>query len=234
MIDALERQLAPLDKELRAYARRQPGCKALMAHYGIGPLYAVTILAELGDCPPVLLLPRRRPLLRPGHHRPPIRSAPRARPPLPPGTARVALGAVRGRPVPPGGQAHPTAPTTSRPRSGSVATAPACRSRASCSSAATTRCASSARRPCNPHDLRRCAPSPHSHRCAAAGSRQAPAATTGWTALKDRAAATLPPAGSIAVGTPVARRPPHRSQRARQRTGLLPRVLASKRTAGQG
>jgi transposase len=50
MIDALDRQLAPLDKELQAYARRQVGCKALMAHYGIGPLVAVTILAELGDC----------------------------------------------------------------------------------------------------------------------------------------------------------------------------------------
>jgi transposase len=49
MIDALERQLGPLDKELRAYCRRQPGCKALLAHYGIGPLTAVTILAELGD-----------------------------------------------------------------------------------------------------------------------------------------------------------------------------------------
>jgi transposase len=49
MIDALERQLAPLDKELRAYARRQAGCKALMTHYGIGELTAVTILAELGD-----------------------------------------------------------------------------------------------------------------------------------------------------------------------------------------
>jgi transposase len=50
MIDALDRQLGPLDKELRAYARRQPGCRALMAHYGIGALTAVTILAELGDC----------------------------------------------------------------------------------------------------------------------------------------------------------------------------------------
>jgi transposase len=50
MIDALERQLAPIDAELRSYARRQVGCKALMAHYGIGPLIAVTILAELGDC----------------------------------------------------------------------------------------------------------------------------------------------------------------------------------------
>jgi transposase len=49
MIDALDRHMAPLDKELRAYARRQPGCKALMAHYGIGELTAVTILAELGD-----------------------------------------------------------------------------------------------------------------------------------------------------------------------------------------
>jgi transposase len=50
MIDALELQIAPLDRELRAYARRQTGCKALMAHYGIGALTAVTILAELGDC----------------------------------------------------------------------------------------------------------------------------------------------------------------------------------------
>ena len=50
MIDSLAVQMAPLEKELRAYARRQTGCKALMAHYGIGELTAVTILAELGDC----------------------------------------------------------------------------------------------------------------------------------------------------------------------------------------
>jgi len=49
MIDALDTQIAPLDNELRAYARRQPGCKALLAHYGVGPLTSVTILAELGD-----------------------------------------------------------------------------------------------------------------------------------------------------------------------------------------
>src|SRR5512133_2570747 len=49
MIDALDAQLAPLDRELRNYARRQAGCRALMRHYGIGPLTAVTILAELGD-----------------------------------------------------------------------------------------------------------------------------------------------------------------------------------------
>ena len=49
MVDALEVQIGPLDKRLRAYARRQPGCRALIAHYGIGELTAVTILAELGD-----------------------------------------------------------------------------------------------------------------------------------------------------------------------------------------
>jgi transposase len=36
MIDALDVQLAPLTKQLRAYARRQPGCRALMAHFGSG------------------------------------------------------------------------------------------------------------------------------------------------------------------------------------------------------
>jgi transposase len=50
VIDALELQIVPLDRELRSYARRQTGCKALIAaHYGIGPLCAVTVLSELGD-----------------------------------------------------------------------------------------------------------------------------------------------------------------------------------------
>src|SRR3954447_22112942 len=49
IIDALDAESAPLTRELRAYGRRQPGCRALMAHYGIGALTAATILAELGD-----------------------------------------------------------------------------------------------------------------------------------------------------------------------------------------
>jgi transposase len=50
MVDALEAQIGPLDRQLRSYARRQIGCRALIeAHHGIGPLCAVTILAELGD-----------------------------------------------------------------------------------------------------------------------------------------------------------------------------------------
>jgi transposase len=50
MTDALEAKVPPLDRYLRGYARRQPGCQALQAHYGIGPLTAVALLAELGDC----------------------------------------------------------------------------------------------------------------------------------------------------------------------------------------
>lgn len=49
MIEAINRQLAPIERELRQLARRQPGCRALMAHYGIGELTAPTILCELGD-----------------------------------------------------------------------------------------------------------------------------------------------------------------------------------------
>lgn len=49
VIDGLDGQLAPLTKELRSYARRQPGCRALMRQFGVGEITAVTILAELGD-----------------------------------------------------------------------------------------------------------------------------------------------------------------------------------------
>jgi transposase len=49
MIEAVDRQLRPLERELRLIARRQPGCRALMRHYGIGELTAPTILCELGD-----------------------------------------------------------------------------------------------------------------------------------------------------------------------------------------
>jgi transposase len=59
----------------------------------------------------------------------------------------------------------------------------------------TTRCASSARRHSSPHELPGARQALH-HTDAPAGSRQSPAATPAWTALKDRAAATLAPAGS--------------------------------------
>ena len=49
MIESIDRQLSPIEGELRRLARRQPGCRALMVHYGIGELTAPTILCELGD-----------------------------------------------------------------------------------------------------------------------------------------------------------------------------------------
>jgi transposase len=48
-IDHLDAELDPIDQWLRTLARRQPGCQALMTHYGIGAITAPTILAELGD-----------------------------------------------------------------------------------------------------------------------------------------------------------------------------------------
>jgi transposase len=153
MIDALDRQLAPIDKQLRDYARRQVGCKALMGHYGIGPLVAVTILAELGDCTrfsssrqavryagidiTVHQSDQRR---APGHL---SRQGPSPR----------CAGRCMRRPNQRAGAPAPTATTTATQPNGWATTAPAWRSRASCSSAPTTRCASSARRHSSPHEL---------------------------------------------------------------------------------
>jgi transposase len=49
MVDALDRQLAPLEREVRALARRQRGCRALMGLYGMGELTSLMTLTELGD-----------------------------------------------------------------------------------------------------------------------------------------------------------------------------------------
>ena len=48
-LDHLDAELDLLRGELVSFARRQPGCRALDGLYGIGPLTAVAIWAELGD-----------------------------------------------------------------------------------------------------------------------------------------------------------------------------------------
>src|SRR2546428_9304093 len=51
MLDVIDQELAPLDEGLGSFARRQPGCRALIAQlYGVGVVTATAILAELGDC----------------------------------------------------------------------------------------------------------------------------------------------------------------------------------------
>ena len=50
MIEAIDRELVPLDRTLALYGRRQPGCRALIGRlYGVGPVTATAIVAELGD-----------------------------------------------------------------------------------------------------------------------------------------------------------------------------------------
>ena len=49
IIDEIDRQLMPLERELARLARRQAGCQALMRQYGVGPVTATTVLCELGD-----------------------------------------------------------------------------------------------------------------------------------------------------------------------------------------
>jgi transposase len=48
-LDRLAGELDPLRRRLHRYATRQPGCRALQTHYGIGPLTGVAIWEELGD-----------------------------------------------------------------------------------------------------------------------------------------------------------------------------------------
>jgi transposase len=49
MIDGIDDELEPIEHQLVHYARQQPGCRALMRHYGIGALTATAILCEQGD-----------------------------------------------------------------------------------------------------------------------------------------------------------------------------------------
>ena len=49
IIDLLDAQLAELERDLRALARHQAGCQALMAQYGMGEISWLVTLCELGD-----------------------------------------------------------------------------------------------------------------------------------------------------------------------------------------
>ena len=49
IIDMLDIQLSAIERDLRALARHQTGCRALMTQYGMGELSALVTLFELGD-----------------------------------------------------------------------------------------------------------------------------------------------------------------------------------------
>ena len=138
IIDALDLQLVPFDSELHAIARKQPGCRALIEQiYGVGGLTAVTILAELGE---VRRFQNSRDVVRYAAW-----ISPSTNPTItaPPGTSPAkdrlrCAGRYTRQHNAPASRPAPTAPTTSSSPPGSAATAPASRSRASCSNAATT------------------------------------------------------------------------------------------------
>jgi hypothetical protein len=46
MVDAIEQEIAPLERELRQLARRQTGCRALMGLYGMGELTSLITLRQ--------------------------------------------------------------------------------------------------------------------------------------------------------------------------------------------
>jgi len=50
MLEAVAQQMGPLKAQLEGLGRRLPGPRSLDALYGIGPLTAVVIWAEMGDC----------------------------------------------------------------------------------------------------------------------------------------------------------------------------------------
>jgi len=49
VLDALDTELDALHRQIRTFANQQPGCKALQAQYGVGPLTATAIWAMMGD-----------------------------------------------------------------------------------------------------------------------------------------------------------------------------------------
>lgn len=144
MLDHLDRELAPIDRVLSSFARRQPGCRALTAQlYGVGAVTATAIVAELGDPRrftssddavrhsgldvTVWQSDRKRASGHLSHQDQHCCAGPCSKP----------------RNAPPAAP-HPTTPTTTRSRNESTTTAPASPSRANSAAAPTTSCASSA------------------------------------------------------------------------------------------
>ncbi len=49
VMDALDVELDALHRQIRSFANTQPGCKALQAQYGVGPITSTAIWAMMGD-----------------------------------------------------------------------------------------------------------------------------------------------------------------------------------------
>jgi len=49
MCEAIDREIDGLDQQLAVWARRHPACRALQRLFGVGPITAVALYAEIGD-----------------------------------------------------------------------------------------------------------------------------------------------------------------------------------------
>jgi transposase len=49
VMDCLQTELDALHRQIRSFANHQPGCKALQAQYGVGPITSTAIWAMMGD-----------------------------------------------------------------------------------------------------------------------------------------------------------------------------------------
>jgi transposase len=121
ILDHLDAELDRLRAELVSVARRQPGCQALDALYGIGPVTAVAIWAELGD---VGRFTSSRHAVRHTGLDVTVSSSDGKRTPatLPAKARRCCAGRCSRRPSPPPARPAPTTPTPSRSSSGWAAT----------------------------------------------------------------------------------------------------------------
>ena len=178
MIEALDAQIEPLRAELIGFARRQPGCRAIAAEYGIGALTSVVIWSEMGDA---RRFAHSRDAVRHAGlditvyssdgKRSPGRLSRQGSPLLRWALYEAARCSARA--------ASPTTATTVRSPTGSAANAPRCPWPASWPAAVTTACAPSASRPWRRH---RPSPDPtparrprdHPHRSASCPSPDAP------------------------------------------------------------
>lgn len=125
-LDALDGEMTPLRRQLGTFARRQPGCAALLQHYGIGTVTAVAIWAELGDAR--RFSSSRQAVRHAGLEVTVYSSDNKRAPAASPGRVHhCCAGRCSKRPNARPGPAPPTTPTTSRSRLGAAATGPRCR-----------------------------------------------------------------------------------------------------------
>ena len=206
VIDAVDVRLAPIDKQLWSYARRQAGCRALKAaHYGIGALTSVTILAELGDAR-AGSHPRARRSATAGWTSPctrPISAVPQGTSPAkgPPALRWALYEAAQAarRPGSPDRDYYQQAAERLGGNRACLALARKLLKRSYHTLRSLGEDATRARM-----TLRRVRNASSSRRCTAASSRHSAAATLAWTASKDRATASPSPAGTP---SPSCRRP---------------------------